>query len=1071
MNKIGHIFKNDLLKAYLARISDDTIPEFKHKWDIIQKWRRSCIEGDLTSTKETSVQGLFLSEIFGSILGYSTVIDGGVYNQMQEFNSTLDGSEADGALGYFNNSAKLRDIRVAIELKGASISLDKKQNRSSHLTPVEQGMSYAHKNGSKCGWVIVSNFIETRLYKSNSSLEYEMFDLTKMDNKAEFIRFYYMLCKDNLISEHDKSIMDKLYQENEEIGISISNKFYGEYKEIRNDLFKHLKEYNPNKNEILLFTKSQKIMDRFTFICFCEDCGLLPQNLYKQIVDSAEHSFSFSTTRIWDQLRGLFVAIDKGNPPMHINQYNGGLFKEDSELDSLIIHDDILKKFLNLSAYNFSSDLNVNILGQIFEQSISDVEQIKNEINGVKGEKRGKQKDDGIFYTPYYVTRYIVEQTVGVYLNQKKEAIKQELLSDGGYSADIKKYSTKRLNHIVISDWTEIPALKDDTTEEEEMYREAVCKMHLEFWERYEAVLRNIKICDPSCGSGAFLNQCFDYLKEEMDFVIDIKRQLNSDQLYMFEIDRQILQNNLYGVDINQESVEITKLSLWLKTAKKHQTLATLDDNIKCGNSIVDDPNVAGELAFNWEKEFPDVFANGGFDIIVGNPPYGATLKSNQKEYISNKYTTIEGGIDTYRVFFELGIKILKYKGMLGYITPNTYFNILSGKKLRKFLLNNTLLNVVELYNVFPNAVVEPIISIYQKKVCESEKIEIVLIPRNTALSSTFISDGVVQYKEQAFIIKNEDFIFNYKINDNNDKIVSSVNNNATRLSELCYVYNGTKPYEVGKGTPPQTKAIQDKKLYNGYKKIDDTWVPYIRGKRIHRFTTLWDGEYIKYGENLAAPRSPEIFFREKIFVRQTGDAIIATIDNGNVTNNTMHIVFPKDDRITNTYLLGLLNSIFMTWYYQTTHPTEVGKPMAEVKKDFVEKLPIIIAEQSVVERVESIVNELLCKCQKRHDECRSFSNYIMKAYEPKKLTDTMLEFQDMTFKEYISELKKQKVKLTAKEQMELLELFEERQNIVKSLSDEIQQQYNELNDIVFSIYGLRECDINMIRKEIKIIL
>ncbi len=105
---------------------------------------------------------------------------------------------------------------------------------------------------------------------------------------------------------------------------------------------------------------------------------------------------------------------------MKINRYNGGLFKSDPILDNLVINDDVLESFIKLSEYDFGSDLNVNILGQVFEQSISDVEQIKNEINGIITDAKGKQKDDGIFYTPYYVTRYIVEQTVGVFLNQKK---------------------------------------------------------------------------------------------------------------------------------------------------------------------------------------------------------------------------------------------------------------------------------------------------------------------------------------------------------------------------------------------------------------------------------------------------------------------------------------------------------------------------------------------------------------------------------------------------------------------------------------------------------------------------
>lgn len=621
MNTTAKMFKDRLINKYLSKFSKDNINDFERKWKRIQNWRKSCIQGDLEHTKETQIQGAFLVQIFDEILGYSTVTstDDEFFYQKQEFNSILDASEADGGLGFFSEQLKVNDVRVVIELKDAKKDLDKKQNRSTHLTPVEQGFSYANKNGSKCGWVIVSNFIETRLYKSNSSLEYEVFDIRKMDSEAEFLRFYFFLCKEHLIVENGKSLIDQLYEENEEMGLAISNDFYKVYKEIRNDLYTSLKENNPKCDELLLFTKSQKIMDRFTFICFCEDCGLLPQHIFQRLVESTHNSFSFSPTKLWDELKGLFNAIDKGNPPMKINRYNGGLFKADPDLDSLLIYDDVLEEFTKLSEYDFGSDLNVNILGQIFEQSISDVEQIKNEINGIVSEAKGKRKDDGIFYTPYYVTRYIVEQTVGAFLSQKKEELKHSLFKQGAFKATVRKVSTNRNNLIEIRSWTEIPEKKLNLTEDEEMFRVAVIQLHLEYWKKYENVLKEIKICDPACGSGAFLNQCFDYLHEEMNFVLEMKHLYAEGQLNLFDIDKQILQNNLFGVDINPESVEITKLSLWLKTAKKNQTLASLDDNIKCGNSIVADSNVAGEYAFNWKEEFPQVFANGGFDIIVGN--------------------------------------------------------------------------------------------------------------------------------------------------------------------------------------------------------------------------------------------------------------------------------------------------------------------------------------------------------------------------------------------------------------------------------------------------------------------
>lgn len=142
--------------------------------------------------KRNSNTRCFLVQIFDEILGYSTVTstDDEFFYQKQEFNSILDASEADGGLGFFSEQLKVNDVRVVIELKDAK-KIWIKTNRSTHLTPVEQGFSYANKNGSKCGWVIVSNFIETRLYKSNSSLEYEVFDIRKMDSEAEFLRFYF----------------------------------------------------------------------------------------------------------------------------------------------------------------------------------------------------------------------------------------------------------------------------------------------------------------------------------------------------------------------------------------------------------------------------------------------------------------------------------------------------------------------------------------------------------------------------------------------------------------------------------------------------------------------------------------------------------------------------------------------------------------------------------------------------------------------------------------------------------------------------------------------------------------
>ncbi len=1067
MNSVDKIFKDRLIQNHLSKFGKEDIPDFDKKYRVISLWRKACITGDLNHTKETQIQGNYLIQIIDQVLGYSTVTstETNMFYQKAESKSILDTSEADGGLGFFSENPKIDDIRVVIELKDAKTPLDKKQNRSSHLTPIEQAFSYANKNGSKCGWVIVSNFVETRLYKSNSSLEYEVFDLRKMDNEVEFIRFYFMLCKDHLICENGKSLVDNLYQENEEMGIAISNDFYKTYKEIRNNLYTDLKTLNTECDSIMLFTKTQKIMDRFTFVCFCEDSGLLPQNLYKGLVDSVHKSFSFAPNKLWNELKGLFMSIDQGNPPMKVNKYNGGLFKTDPELDALAVSDEVLESFLKLSGYDFGSDLNVNILGQIFEQSIADVEQIKKEINGEASTGKGKQKDDGIFYTPYYVTRYIVEQTVGVLLKNKKEELKRSIFKNGAFETEVYRKSTGRKNTLSISSWTEIPEEKANVSEDEAMRRQAVMNMHYHYWSLYEDVLRNIKICDPACGSGAFLNQCFDYLHEEMDFVHEMKFEYDG-QRSLFDIDKEILQNNLYGVDINPESVEITKLSLWLKTAKQNQTLASLDNNIKCGNSLISDTTVVSN-AFIWQEAFPDVFSQGGFDVIIGNPPYGATLDQKQKDYLTSNYNTTEYNFDTYKTFFELGFRILKDGGYLGYITPNTFFTLeLGANKLRRFLFdNNTLCRIVEVYNVFPDAIVEPVITVFKKKPPINEEFTSICIPRKIRLTSTFLNEGIEASFIQSDIKRDIHYIFNYR-SSKEDQAVCDEMKKAARLDTMFDVMTGAKPYQVGKGMPPQTREIVSNKPFTGFEKIDNLWLPYMRGRIIDRYTNKWKEtkEYIKYGEWLAEPRSPEVFKGKKLFIRQTGDSLIATYDEGNVSNNTLHSIYPLEDTgISLYYLLGIINSRLLNWYYQIVNYLEIGKPMAEVKGIYIKKLPIAIGDDVQIKSVEGLVKKLLDICQRQFDIKNSFIHYITKTYEPKKITERLADFEGLSFKEFIDELKKVKVKLTATQQKDLLVLYEDTVNEMVEMENQINSLKNSLDYVVFDIYNTPDSVIQKI--------
>jgi hypothetical protein len=177
--------------------------------------------------------------------------------------------------------------------------------------------------------------------------------ITELDKGDEFKRFYFLLCKDNLIEKSGKSLVDRIYDDNEQARIEISNEFYNDYKTLRADLFQALKENNAEIEEMTLFSKAQKILDRFIFICFCENRLLLPKGIFKSVIDAAKHSFVLADNLLWEQLRGLFKSIDKGNPRIKINGYNGGLFEEDIILDSLDIPDKILERFAKLTGYDY----------------------------------------------------------------------------------------------------------------------------------------------------------------------------------------------------------------------------------------------------------------------------------------------------------------------------------------------------------------------------------------------------------------------------------------------------------------------------------------------------------------------------------------------------------------------------------------------------------------------------------------------------------------------------------------------------------------------------------------------
>lgn len=443
----------------------------------------------------------------------------------------------------------------------------------------------------------------------------------------------------------------------------ITNALYGDYKTLRATLHASVLAELPDVDGVAAIAAAQTILDRVLFTAFAEDTGLLPRRILEK---AFEHSDPFNPRPIWENFKGLFASIDKGNNTLNVPPYNGGLFAANPVIDQLIIPDAVCEKFKDIGAYDFGSEVSVTVLGHIFEQSIADVERLQARARGEETEPEkktgtsGRRKRDGVVYTPDYIARFIVDETLGTHL---KEA----------FSEIVSAFAQKGAN----AEYYEAIKWRRKGGE-----REA--------WEAYRDRLKKLRIVDPACGSGVFLVMAFDYMRAELLRVNEKIKDLSPSvehygDLLDYVPDSEILTNNLFGVDVNAESIEIAKLSLWVKTARRGKPLDSLDGNLKVGDSLIEDSNYAYlSHGFTWASAFPQVFAEGGFDVVLGNPPYVRMehLKL-MKPYLEKRFEVVSDRADLYSYFFERGVKLLKPGGRLGYISSSTFFKTRAGKPLR----------------------------------------------------------------------------------------------------------------------------------------------------------------------------------------------------------------------------------------------------------------------------------------------------------------------------------------------------------------------------------------------------
>jgi hypothetical protein len=630
----------------------------------LEAWADMIRSGRVYALKETALHGELTSKIIEGVLGYHGPAGGADYTVATE-QAILRGS-VDLALGRFGG--KTPEILAPFELKGADTRDLDAIMPGRNKTPVQQAWEYA-MNARGVKWVLVSNMIELRLYGfGEGTTAYETFQLDRLTEPDEYARFMLLLSADSLLSGRTLDLLKQSRAEDRDITDSL----YQDYKALRLKLIGAVQAADPAIAALDAIAVAQKILDRVLFIAFAEDTGLLPDNTLSQAFVTRD---PYNPRPVWDNFRGLFNAIDKGSDALKIPRYNGGLFRQDDTINALTLPDDVCEGFKTIGDYDFASEVSVTVLGHIFEQSIADVERLQAQARGEETEDAkatgttGRRKRDGVVYTPDYIARFIVAETLGAHL---EEAFTEILRAHAKAGADL-------------TDYAAIPWRRKSA--------------ELEAWQAYRDRLKTLRIVDPACGSGVFLIMAFDYLKAELGRVNDKIAALQGERHIqdLIDPDSEILTNNLFGVDVNSESIEIAKLSLWIKTARRGKVLDSLSGNLRVGDSLIEDSNFAYlDHAFTWETAFPSVFAEGGFDVVLGNPPYVRMehLKA-LKPYLEKRYEVVSDRADLYCYFFERGLRLLKPGGRLGFISSNTFFKTGSGKPLRGYLLREATIEGV----------------------------------------------------------------------------------------------------------------------------------------------------------------------------------------------------------------------------------------------------------------------------------------------------------------------------------------------------------------------------------------
>jgi predicted RNA methylase len=773
---------------------------------------------------------------------------------------------------------------VVIEAKKTSVSLMEEEGR--------QAVEYAYNSNIK--FAILTNFKQTRVYHALSNIKNIDHNLLKKDNAYFRLGFEEFLDKFDLLwllskeSFERQEINKLLSAKDERINVPVNERLLNDLLNFRDWLSKDLKKLRMHLSDQQIDEIVQILIDRLIFMRSVEDRGLEERDFLKKLVDDYEKGKT--EKRIWETLKIKFKIFDK--------EYNSKLFEEGLLEKEGFFDDDTLKKLIrglyygtedHQGRYLFDA-IPGDLLGNIYEQYLGTILQGTEKRVKLDSES-GKRKKMGIYYTPSYIVDYIVKNTVGEYI-------------------------------------------KDKTIDE----------------------ILEVRIVDPACGSGSFLIRAFrevcDVIEEKLK-----KGENGKDLSFKFYKDRltliqksAILQRCIYGVDLDEKAVELAQLNLLLKLLEeetpetRRRILPLMKENIKCGNSLIDDTSVS-DKAFNWHAQFKDVFSGGGFDIVIGNPPYGAELPEKDREILEKKFSL--GNTDTACLFMALAVDLLKKDGINGFIIPKPFVYSSTWKGIRQKLLSG-LTEIVDCGKVWKEVKLEQVIYFYYKN--KSDKIYRSCVRENQEIKCVG-NIGKETFKEFGFLLNG--------ISDEELKLGRKIKSVGTSLNDFITNQRG---------------AIYQKEVVE---KLSDFKV--LGGAQIGRYLIHQDIKgYI----------SKKIVVDEKAYIKDNSllvQRLVAHIENP-IDHIKITASLSKDleisefiivdtinqlqnkGKVSSEYLIAIINSKLTNWY---AYRFIFGKAIRTMQFDnpVTERIIIPKVAQSQEKKIISLVNQMLELQKKYHDE------------------------------------------------------------------------------------------------------